>query len=98
MEPDELPRHLSGARDHLRAYRQALVAYDITPVRAALQFALSRPEVDTAVVGVCTMGELTELCKAARRPVCAEFDYRRWGIDDKEILNPSCWQTEESLI
>ena len=97
MEPGELPSHLNGVRDHLRAYRQALVAYELTPVQAAIQFALARPEIDTVIVGVCSAEDLAQICEAARQPVCAAFDYRRWRIDDPDILDPSRWRIEESL-
>lgn len=90
MDPARLPASLTHAAPALAATRARIAEAGLTPVRAAIGFALARSEVDVAVVGVTSRGELSEIVAAAAADV-PEFDWPACAIDDTTTLTPSRW-------
>jgi aryl-alcohol dehydrogenase-like predicted oxidoreductase len=90
MPPDGMPPHLQGAGPHLASLRARLAAAGSTPLAAALGFALSRPEIDMALVGVTARDELDEIVAAAALPLPG-IDWSACALDDERILTPSLW-------
>jgi aryl-alcohol dehydrogenase-like predicted oxidoreductase len=92
MSPEDAPAGLSKVVPYLRQWREALAIEGISPVTAALDFVLSRKEVDRAVVGVCNVEQLREL-----ETVGLQHDrqstgfWSRFAIADESILNPALW-------
>ena len=84
------PEKLRDAAPLLARVRQHIAAADTTPLVAALGFALSRPEVDVAVVGATSRHELDEILAAVRVPL-PELDWAACALDDARILTPSLW-------
>ena len=84
------PEKLRDAAPLLARVRQHIAAADTTPLVAALGFALSRPEVDVAVVGATSRHELDEILAAARAPR-PQLDWAACALDDARILTPSLW-------
>lgn len=87
---DTLPPKLAGATEHLRVVKKAIADAGSTPLAAALAFALNRPEIDVAVVGVTTPGEFEEILSAAAEPA-PHIDWASCALNDELVLTPSRW-------
>jgi aryl-alcohol dehydrogenase-like predicted oxidoreductase len=90
LEADHLPGKLQSAAGHLEALRQRFREAGTTPLAAALGFALNRPEVDVAVVGVTTPDEFEELLVAAAAPA-PSLDWPACALNNETVLTPSLW-------
>jgi aryl-alcohol dehydrogenase-like predicted oxidoreductase len=90
MAPDVLPDNLKDAAPHLTALHVRLAAAGTTPLAAALGFALTRPEIAVALVGVTALEELDDILAAAARPLPA-LDWQACALKDERILTPSLW-------
>lgn len=92
---DHLPAHLAPLAERSRAFR-ALVERrgdGLSPVQAAIAFALGQPLIGAALVGVRDEGELHEALGAAGRPLDPGLraDLAALRLDDPDLLNPSTW-------
>ena len=90
LPEDKLPPNLRGAAGSLKKLRARIAQAGTTPLAAALAFALGRPEVDIAVVGVTTQEELEEILSAAKAPA-PQVDWASCALDDDLVLTPSRW-------
>jgi aryl-alcohol dehydrogenase-like predicted oxidoreductase len=91
MAPSELPAYFASVKGHLAAYREFLRGAGLSPVHAALGFALSRPEIDRVIVGVNSLQQLQEI--ASTPSLRAEApELRRFALDDPAIVDPSLWR------
>jgi aryl-alcohol dehydrogenase-like predicted oxidoreductase len=90
MDPTTLPANLTHVGPVLAATRARIGEAGLTPVMAAIGFALSRSEVDIAVVGVTSSDELSEIVAAAAVDL-PEFDWSACAVDDTITLTPSRW-------
>jgi aryl-alcohol dehydrogenase-like predicted oxidoreductase len=87
---ENLPPNLAYAAPMLAAVKNRIAAAGMTPLAAALVFALSRPEVDAAVIGVTALDQLEEILAAiAVSP--PEIDWAACALDDARLLTPSLW-------
>jgi aryl-alcohol dehydrogenase-like predicted oxidoreductase len=87
---EDLPPKLQAAAPHLATLRKRIADAGSTPLAAALAFALNRPEVDVAVVGVTTPGEFEEVLTAASQ-TAPQLDWDACAFDDETVLTPSRW-------
>lgn len=87
---EELPEKLRQAAPHLAQVRKSLKSAGITPLAAALAFALSQPEIGFGLVGVTSDKELEEIVAAAGRPL-PRLDWASFALDDEMVLTPSLW-------
>lgn len=87
---DTLPEKLRHAALDLSITKAAIAASGATPLQAALAFVLSRPEVDVALVGVTSVGELDEILAAATRPP-PHLNWSSLALTDETVLTPSLW-------
>jgi aryl-alcohol dehydrogenase-like predicted oxidoreductase len=85
-----LPEKLRHAALPLAAVKARIAAAGSTPLAAALGFALSRPEIAVALVGVTTPTELDEILAAAALPL-PDLDWAALALDDETVLTPSRW-------
>ena len=90
LDEDKLPPKLRGAVGPLKRLRARFADAGTTPLAAALAFALNRPEVDIAVVGVTTPDELEEILSAAKVPA-PQIEWASCALDDELVLTPSRW-------
>ncbi|MEI9889095.1 MAG: aldo/keto reductase [Rhizomicrobium sp.] len=90
LPEDRLPPKLAGAAPHLKLLRERFAEAGTTALAAALAFALNRPEVDIAVVGVTTPMEFEEILGAAAMPA-PQLDWAACALDDALVLTPSRW-------
>jgi len=87
---ETLPEKLRHAAPHLGNTRAHLRDAGITPLAAALGFALSRPEIAFGLVGVTSAAELEEIIGAARKSL-PDLDWAAFALDDEVVLTPSLW-------
>jgi len=87
---DTLSEKLRHAAPRLAEIKQRIAAAGSTPLQAALAYVLSRPQIDTALVGVTSLGELDEILAAAALPPPA-LDWACLALDDPLVLTPSLW-------
>lgn len=85
-----LPEKLRHAALELSITKAAIAASGATPLQAALAFVLSRPEIDVALVGVTSVGELDEIVMAAAGPL-PHLDWSSLALTDETVLTPSLW-------
>jgi aryl-alcohol dehydrogenase-like predicted oxidoreductase len=90
MAPDALPDHLKSAAPHLASLHARLAKAGTTPLAAALGFALSRPEIAVALVGVTALEELDDILAAMAHPLPA-LDWQACALKNERILTPSLW-------
>lgn len=92
MDPDTLHPFFEPVRGLLREFRQACRDNALSPVEAALGFALSQGELDVVLVGVNSLGQLREIVESAGelRPV-EQGCYERFSIGLQEIVEPWRW-------
>lgn len=72
------------------AYEAWLQRAHLSPLEACLGFALSAPGVAQVIVGVDSVGQLTELLRAAGRGPVPEPS-EAMQTDDVDLLNPARW-------
>lgn len=85
-----LPQRLAYAAPQLADVKARIYAAGSTPLAAALGFALSRPEIGVALVGVTTLAELEEILTAAAVPL-PNMNWSALALDDEVLLTPSRW-------
>ncbi len=87
---ERLPDSLAHALPRIEAVRQIIARAGATPLQAALAFALSRPEIDVALVGVAEAAQLAEILSATDAPV-PKIDWDNCALTDEKVLTPSRW-------
>jgi len=86
----KLPPKLASAASHLKRLRERFLEAGTAPLAAALAFALDRPEIDVAVIGVTTPGEFEEIVQATAQP-SPTLDWPSCALNDELVLTPSRW-------
>lgn len=91
MPPDQLPEQFSRVHaSHMRLYRECEVS-GITPLEASLRFCLHQPEVDQAIVGCETRGQLEGILRAASASgVCLPAP-ESFAVEDFALIDPRRW-------
>jgi aryl-alcohol dehydrogenase-like predicted oxidoreductase len=87
---EKLPAKLAHAAPQLAAVKSAIRAAGSTPLAAALGFALSRPEISVAPVGVTSLTELEEILGAATLDL-PTLEWDALALDEELLLTPSLW-------
>ena len=87
---ETLPEKLRHAAPRLAHVRKTLADANISPLAAALGFALARPEIAFGLVGVTSSTELEEIIAAVRLPL-PRLDWASFALKDDLVLTPSLW-------
>ena len=90
MPPDQLPEHFAPVKKHLKGFHTDCQEANTTPLAASLDYVLSLPEVDCALVGVCSLAQLDGVVAAVLHD-SSLGDYAQYAWPDEQILNPSLW-------
>jgi aryl-alcohol dehydrogenase-like predicted oxidoreductase len=91
MSETELPANLSGLLPYLQRYRQENQSLGISSLQAAIGFVDRLSEVDTILVGVNNLQQLTEIVTAVAHEF--DFDYlQSFSIEDEALVNPTLWR------
>jgi len=97
MEPGRLDTRFSTVKDHLSQYHAFLGRAGVDPVRAALGFVASVPEVDQIIVGVVDAEQLQQVLDAAARPPLDASELACFAWHDESILDPSRWRPAREI-
>ena len=81
---------MKGAASCLSRVRRMIAEGRSDPMRAALGFALSRPEASSVLVGVTSAAELQVVIAAANRPP-PDLDWDEMALDDPAAIDRSGW-------
>lgn len=95
MDPDLLPERVRFAEGYLREYRAICSRFDLTPLRAAVGFAVHHPGINYVVFGVDTQEQLKEYVSAReeRLPEEAVCQFERaFANVEEKLVNPSLWK------
>lgn len=91
LEPEALPPKLRALGPRLAEIRRTLRDADVAIPRAAVGFALGRPEVDRVIIGVASADELLGAIAAAKaRP--PDLDWASLRLDADWALSPVNWK------
>jgi aryl-alcohol dehydrogenase-like predicted oxidoreductase len=92
---DYLPEHLAPLRERSQRFRELVTARSngLSPVQAAIGFALGHPQIGATLVGVRNTAELHEALGAVNQPLPADLraDLAQLRLDDAALLDPSTW-------
>ncbi len=94
MTPEAAAAKLPQAVEKLQDWRDALAEAGVSPLAAALGFALQAPHVDRIVVGVHSAAHLAE-CLAAL-DATPQLNYARFALDDLDVIDPRRWRSRPS--
>ena len=98
MDPETIAPYFNPIRDHLRRYFRELRRQGVSPVEAALQFVCNQAEIDTVLVGVCSVKEFEEIRAAVTRSPIDSLDFGRWSLQDSSFLSPPLWKLDDVPI
>jgi aryl-alcohol dehydrogenase-like predicted oxidoreductase len=91
LHPDTLPAPVAHAACALRRFHAAAAAAGLSPLEAALRFAVGTAgPIARYVIGVTSRDELAEIGRILSAPV-SEIDAAALAVDDAEIVDPSRW-------
>ena len=91
MPPDELPSHFARARNVVSGFREEAARRGLTPLQAALAFALNIESADVVLVGVTKRCELLDIIAVAQTRLDTDW-CGAFAIHDPEIINPFRWR------
>lgn len=90
MPTSDLPPFFNDLRPHHKAYLEALLSAEVSPLAGALGYFQNRPEVSTVLVGVENCLQLHECLIASR--VEPSIDYDNFVVENPLFLDPRCWK------
>lgn len=90
MPPESLNDNFKSIEDHLKSYRRFIAERGLTPVSAALGFALKVPEIDVVLCGVNTLSQLEQIVGAALSNANV-LEFGKFAIHEERLLNPALW-------
>lgn len=89
--PDALRGYLAQWRDALTVFRQHAGRLGLSPLQAALRFALDTAGVDRVVVGVDSAAQFAQILSASSGDPLPESVWDGLGCDDLGLIEPSRW-------
>jgi aryl-alcohol dehydrogenase-like predicted oxidoreductase len=89
MDPAEAPPRFEPWRATMRSYHEWVRGRGLTPIQAALGFALGLPA-DKVIVGVNDAAQLEEIVADATPLPLEEF--AQWASDETALVDPSTWR------
>lgn len=91
-DPRLLDGHLSAWRDLLLRFRGRCVDLGLTPLQAALRYAMQLPQVNQVVVGVDRREQLVEILQAAQGAALPPGALEDLACTDLDLIDPSRWK------
>lgn len=98
MDLDLLNDYFNPIKGHLSEFQNTLNLLGITPLEAALDFALKQVDIDTVILGVAALSELKEICSVVNHKRDYNMDYAKWALYDTRFLDPSQWNFSREMI
>jgi aryl-alcohol dehydrogenase-like predicted oxidoreductase len=90
LEPENLRPSLKPLEAALRSFRSFAAERGLTPLEGALDFIAQIAEIDVAICGVNTLGQLRGIVRA----LPARIETEGWGTlsaNEEQFLNPAAW-------
>jgi aryl-alcohol dehydrogenase-like predicted oxidoreductase len=91
MPLDRLPPHLDKAKTLLEEYHRFAKEQGLTPVQAAVRFALEQPELDSVLVGANSLAELNQILQEPEAAPRGPLDWSRFACKQEALIDPSRW-------
>ena len=95
MDPQKLPPKVQFAKDYLRELLTICEEYEVSPLRAAVGYVGSKPEIDYVVFGVDNLAQLEEYISIRDLELPKEM-IRRIGNTfvrvENRLINPVLWK------
>lgn len=94
MDPDKLPGKVRFAANHVRAFHGACREYGITPLKCAVGYVLSHPNIDYIVFGVDNKEQLMEYVSIQKEVIpkeLVEILKRKFTDVEEKFVNPVLW-------
>lgn len=88
MNEDNLPKYFSPWKNKISDWHLQCRIDKVTPLTAALNFALGIPEVNRCLVGVNSSSQLEEIIISSKKDNLLNKDF---ATDDEKLINPSNW-------
>jgi aryl-alcohol dehydrogenase-like predicted oxidoreductase len=92
-QPADLPKQLRHLQSDIARWSAACGEVEVSPVAAALHFAMSAPGVERVVVGVHSLAHLREIIAASVENV-PEIDWPSLAVKDPRTVDPRFWPKE----
>jgi len=96
MKPEEIPPHLSAARQYIERFQGFAREAGLSSLAAAFQYVYCRPQVHHVVFGVQTVEQLREIIASVGESQEAQWmtEARDAFADTpREVVNPRLWDT-----
>lgn len=90
--PAGLAGHLAAYRDVLERFQERCRDLGLTPMQAALRFALDQPQVGQIVIGVESRRQLQEVLFASRGAPLPALALKGLNSSDLALIDPSLWK------
>jgi aryl-alcohol dehydrogenase-like predicted oxidoreductase len=91
LQADQVPPRLAHGAPRLAEIKHIIATIGISPLQAALAFALQQPAIDLIVVGVTSARELNEIAMATQVTPQTNLDWRALALEDAIMLDPRSW-------
>lgn len=92
LEPCRLPGSLAPLAPYANAFRNRAAKAGLSPLAAALAFAMERPEVDRVVVGIDSFDHFSEVVQAVS--TCKPFDAQGLDVTETPLIDPRRWHQQ----
>ncbi len=94
MNPADVPPHLLHARPYVEAFQKIAQQFGLSPLQAALLFALHAHPTNVVVFGVKTLPQLHEIIAAARTLLPNGYldAVRALPVPPDTVVNPTLWK------
>lgn len=91
MPVEQMPDFFSPIKSLATSYNKFLSSHDITPLQGALSFAQQCEEIDSVILGVSSIDELTEIIAAWNSAPELNIDFSHYACADTRMINPAQW-------
>ena len=91
MPVEQMPDFFSPIKPLAASYNKLLSTHDITPLQGALSFAQQCEEIDSVILGVSSINELTEIIAAWSSVSEQKIDFSHYACTDSRMINPAQW-------
>jgi aryl-alcohol dehydrogenase-like predicted oxidoreductase len=92
MPLERIADYFAPIKQHIRNYQAYLQEKQISLLQGALAFTSACKEIDVAVVGVASTGELRGILDAWHSLPQEPFDFSGFACNDEYMVNPALWQ------
>lgn len=93
MDLADLPAYFEPVRPLLAGFREAARAQGMSPLRAALAFVSAQEDIDSFLVGVCSLEQCREILDALEPGLSRPPDFSAFHCGEERFVNPSLWRT-----